>query len=329
MPVYCRWFDIDKDRYTELDESDPNPDPRTSRALEDLIDKTHAAGGMVHLWMWGDNDGNHRQTPMRDDWGGKDGRADMRLQRYIAARLGPVAGWTMGYGFDLESWVTEDDLRTWHEHMHGRFGWPHLLGGRAGSPGRDGALALIYDGLDYAGYTHFRPGPKEYREAFERQPARPVLSEDRFRIRNSERHAGTDYTPDMTRRGMWHSMMAGGVGNIWGCYGERRDTHGRSLPYPNREQIRTWSRFWAGRYDAGATPGRWDEGCLRLACGREAVVYRESCESVSLKGLGGSRYACAVDTCAPYEELRVSVAADGSVRLPRKSDWAVVVRKDQ
>ena len=65
----------------------PRPDLRTFDALELLIRKTNAAGGIVHIWAWGDE--SRRQTPIR--LGGKNGPADRRLQRYIAARLGPPA----------------------------------------------------------------------------------------------------------------------------------------------------------------------------------------------------------------------------------------------
>ena len=53
--------------------------------LELLITKVHAAGGLVHIWAWGDE--ARRWTPVR--WG-KNGKVDKRLQRYIAARLGPL-----------------------------------------------------------------------------------------------------------------------------------------------------------------------------------------------------------------------------------------------
>jgi len=57
----CQWFDIDKLKSSEI--RVPNPDPRTFEALELLITKVHAAGGMVHLWMWGDE--ARRWTPRR------------------------------------------------------------------------------------------------------------------------------------------------------------------------------------------------------------------------------------------------------------------------
>jgi len=55
VPVFCRWLDIHKEANPEFDNPDPTPDPSTLEALEVLIQKTYAAGGMVHLWQWGDN----------------------------------------------------------------------------------------------------------------------------------------------------------------------------------------------------------------------------------------------------------------------------------
>lgn len=51
--VFCRWFDIHQERATGIRGKDPDPDPRTFEALELLIRKTYAAGGIVHIWAWG------------------------------------------------------------------------------------------------------------------------------------------------------------------------------------------------------------------------------------------------------------------------------------
>jgi hypothetical protein len=83
--VFCRWFDIDKQRSDQIDDPDPNPDFRTFDALELLIGKVHAAGGLVHIWKWGDDD--RKMNPKK--WG-LNGTVDRRLQRYVAARLGPL-----------------------------------------------------------------------------------------------------------------------------------------------------------------------------------------------------------------------------------------------
>ena len=135
--VVCRWFDLDKQRSNEISSGSPNSDPRTFEAIELLIAKVRAAGGGVHIWAWGDE--QRKMTPKK--WG-LNGEVDRRLQRYICARLGPLPGWSMSYGFDLQEWVDADDLRRWHQYMHDHLGWFHFLGGRAPE------MTRIYDGLE-------------------------------------------------------------------------------------------------------------------------------------------------------------------------------------
>ncbi len=331
-PVFCRWFDIHSERYEEIESTDPNPDPRTFEALELLITRVNAAGGMVHIWIWGDNDANHHQTPMKAGWGGKNGPVDKRLQRYIAARLGPIPGWSLGYGFDLEHWVEEDDLREWHRHMHEHLGWSHLLGGRAGSPKSDTGHNQIYDRLDYAGYTHFRPTYEDYVAALETNPSRPVFSEDRFRVRNVERHKAKDYTTDMTRRGLYHSAMAGGVANIWG-YLLSSDPNPQaspaSLPYLNREEIKTCAEFFKNRFSRHLIRNTdiTDGVCLTHPDRTQYLFYKEDAASicVDLSAMDGPRPAVAVDARAPYREIDLgSLSPDRhTLTLPHESDWAV------
>jgi len=329
VPVFCRWFDIDKETNPEFDDPDPLPDPRTFDALELLIQKTYAAGGMVHLWMWGDNDADHRMTPMRDDWGGKNGRVVSRLLKYVAARLAPVIGWTMGYGFDLEHWVAEEDLRQWHETLTEAMSWPHLLGGRSGRPKDDPELLQIYDGLDYAGYTHLRPKYEDYVTAIKRHPDKPVFSEDRFRIRESERFAFKDYTEEATRRGLWDSTMAGGVANIWGMMakGER---NGRSVSYPNADHLQTCAKFFKVRLKAGMQIDNslTDGCCLRNQDKSVLLFYKESTDALEIEVTNASENlrAILVDACAPYVETPIEITAGRQViRCPKSSDWAVCV----
>ena len=200
VPVYCRWLDLHHERSDQILNPDPNPDARTFAALESLISQVHAAGGVVHLWAWGDE--SRRQTPIQ--WG-INGKVDVRLQRYIAARLGPLPGWTMGYGFDLDEWVTADQVAAWRDRLRLEMGWPHLLGGRHGDPNRglNHASAIEWNRpLDYAAYEHHRPTPQVYAAARAALPDLPVFSEDRFRIRQSDRYRAKDYDESMTRRGL-------------------------------------------------------------------------------------------------------------------------------
>lgn len=237
IPVFCRWFDLGSPSCRTLPESSragsievaraaleealrrgglrlvrpgdappcassgPNPDGRTFEILETIITKTYAAGGVVHLWMWGDE--QRGQTP--HTIGGLNGGPDRRLQRYVAARLGPLPGWTMGYGFDLDEWTSREDLRRWHAYMHDHLGWPHMLGGRSAGPNRgtDHRGQQIYDGLDYAAYEHHQPSYDVYVAALRHLPRIPAFSEDRFRIRLSGAYREKDFDHEMTRATMW------------------------------------------------------------------------------------------------------------------------------
>jgi hypothetical protein len=287
--VLCRWFDLNKTRYSEIASSDPNPDPRTFEALELLIQKVHAANGVVFIWAWGDE--QRRMTPKK--WG-INGKVDRRLQRYICARLGPLPGWSMGYGFDLQEWVNEKDLRTWHEYMHSHLGWFHFLGGRAPD------LTQICDGLDYSSYQQHRPDYNIYVKSIMQYPNKPTFLEDRFRVRKN-------------------------------VYPDRPD--GVSHPYPNKEQIKTWSLFWQDRFkkemirDNSITDGV----CMKVQS-KLLVFYKDNVDSIkmNLSELRDIFDAVAVDTRKKYKELRLSNLAakpNQVFKAPYKSDWAIAVQQ--
>jgi hypothetical protein len=320
-PVCGRWFDIHEPRSDRIRSKDPNPDQRTFEALELLITKVHAAGGVVHIWAWGDE--QRRWTPAR--WG-KNGKVDKRLQRYTAARLGPLPGWTMGYGFDLWEWVKEKDLREWHRYMHKHLGWLHFLGGRA----HKNKLTQIYDGLDYSAYEQHRPDYRRYVETIEKRPGKPSFSEDRFRIRPSKRYRSKDYNMEMTCRGLWHSTMVGGVANIWGHL-DRQTGGAGSIPYPRPEWIKTYAVFFENRFVKDlARDNRITDGvCLKRPDNRHYVFYKEDAMSLqmNLSGMAGPQKAVAVDAKKPYAEIDLSALrpAKQTWTAPHKSDWAIAV----
>jgi len=101
------WFKFGTLRWDE--HSSEDPDPQTFATLETLITTARSQGMYVQIWAWGDE--ARRWTPI--GVGGINGTPDRRLQRYIAARLGPLPGWTMGYGFDLQEWVSEAQVGSW------------------------------------------------------------------------------------------------------------------------------------------------------------------------------------------------------------------------
>ncbi len=336
VPVFCRWLDIEQERANAITATDPNPDRRTFQALELLIAKTHAAGGVVHFWVWGDE--QRHMTPIR--WG-INGKVDQRLQRYIAARLGPLPGWTMGYGFDLFEWVKTRELKVWRDYTHDHLGWPHLLGGRPGGP-RKGTDHSSYDRwnkpLDYASYEHHRPTYDVYVAALEQFPNKPTLSEDRFRIRQSSRYKSKDYSMETTRKGLWDSTMAGGVANIWGNLngpdGSIDTNRSGSFPYPKPHWIKTYAEFFRNRFfiDLVRANTLTDGVCLKRPGDAFFIFYKENTISVriDLAKMPHAQSAIAVDTCKPYQEIELGTLSSKEHlwNAPYKSDWAIAVGDD-
>ncbi len=319
--VAGQWFDMDADEKVLGTYSDP--DPRTFEALELLITRVHAAGGVVHIWVWGDK---QRTWSAADLPGGANGEVDRRLQRYIAARLGPLPGWTMGYGFDLFEWTDEAMLESWYTYMQDHLGWHHYLGGRASK----NQLNQLYEGFDYSAYEWHKPTYDDYIDHLTTRPYKPAFSEDRFRIRNQGREK--DYDMEETRRGLWHSTLAGGVANIWGnLIEEDGGTSDFSLPYPNPEWIQTYATFWEGRFlnDMEPCSELSDGYCLGDPARGSFVFYKESTNVVQgdLTGVAGDLRVVWVDTKAPYLELDGCVATAGpnTWELPYVSDWAIAV----
>ncbi len=315
----CRWFDVEQISADKIAAADPNPDPRTFEILEQLITRFHRAGGLVHLWAWGDE--SRRMTPTK--WG-INGKADQRLQRYIAARLGPLPGWTMSYGFDLWEWVDGKQLAEWHRHLHQQFGWPHLLGGRW----EKNQLSQATEALDYSSYEQHRPDYAKYVEMIEKRPAKPSFAEDRFRVREPSPYPDKDYNLDMTRRGLWHSTLAGGVANIWGYLSPSAD-EGGSQPYPNRPQIQTWARFFEHRFVRGMQRASHLTDGFALSSKNTIVFYKEDAKSlrVDLSGLKTGFGAVAVDTKKPYAEIDIGTlkSEPQTWNAPYQSDWAIAV----
>jgi hypothetical protein len=348
-PLGARLFDIDSSS-PKINSSMQNPDPETFEALEQLILATHAAGGTVHIWPWGDTQRGWTADKLE---GGENGKVDRRLQRYIAARLGPLPGWTIGYGFDLDEWTSNANMQSWQEYLDEKSGWDHLVSGRSEGPnsGTDHSDETHWHkGLDYAGYEHHEPTYEVYRAAIAASGSKPVLSEDRFRVRGLS-GPGKEYTLDQTRRGLWIATMAGGVANIWGnltAEDGSQPADYRSLPYPNAEQIKTWSVFFNDKQrftldmevDNDLTAGPDKKQYALHSDGQDlVVVYAEQTKKVRLNlaalaaddAWAGGAKVLAVDTRKAYREIDLGTVGmvDQDLDLSDqggKSDWAVVVQ---
>jgi len=326
--VGCRWFDLNKSASSDI--LITNPDPRTFEALELLILKTHQAGGVVHIWAWGDD---HREmTPTR--WG-LNSAEDKRIQRYIAARLGPLPGWTMSYGFDLHEWAKDSDLKIWHEYMHQQLGWFHFLGGQKSWASKsDPFLTGEDEHLDYASYEQNKPSYQHYLNIISEQPEKPSFMEARFRIRGI---AEKDYSMEETRRGLWRSALAGGVANIWGNLVKESTKElidGNlycSEPYPKPEWIKTYSEFFDSRFlknmivDTNITDGM----CLKDTPSSSYIFYKEETDFLTLNlpyNLKLPKVIC-IDTKLPYGEIPLDELKQGYQiwQAPYQSDWAIAI----
>ena len=328
----CRWFDIEEEDCRNVPGRDPAIDPRTFEALQMLIVKTYRAGGMVHLWMWGDEE--RGQTPSaRADWGGLDGPVARKVEAAVAERVGDLPGWSMGYGFDLDEWVSANELHAWRDRMQALLPRFHFLGGRPEGPNRGenhrGARQWNR-GLDYASYEHHEPSYQVYSRALEANPDKPVMSEDRFRVLPSsdQKH----YSLQDIRRGLWHSTLAGGVANIWGYLMEGGSHELGSAPFPNRGQVRTYFEFMRGRFLRDmerCNPRHAPTLCLRSAALQHYIFYREDTEELALglDAMDGVQPAVAVDTRKPYAEIRIGELDRKRHlwRAPYRSDWAIAV----
>jgi hypothetical protein len=334
VPLYCRWYDMENSRCNQVNNS--NPDFDTFAALEMLITKVYAAGGTVHFWVWGDAD--RGLNPLADPaWDGLNGIEDQRIQRYIAARLGPLPGWTLGYGFDLDEWVDQDTFHEWHDNMANWLSWPHLLSGRPAGPnsGTDHTPYVAWNsGLGYSSYEHHKPDYAVYVAALEAVPGQPVMSEDRFRIRDEGRVK--DYTMEETRRGLWHSTMAGGVANIWGDLIPDQGNE-QSGPYDNPEMIKTWSLFWNSRFtnDLVRDNTLTDGVALTSADSTFTAFYKEDATSVelTLPDIVTTWEVVAIDTKLVYDPILISLQDLAPQRssvytwqAPYASDWAIAAR---
>lgn len=305
--VNNQWFKAGADSYDQ--HNSENPDLETFRALETAIVTAHRLGARIHFWLWGDE--QRGWTPI--GVGGINGPADRRLQRYIAARLGPLPGWTMAYGFDLEEWVNETQLRDWAGFMHQHLGWPHLLMARSFSNAELDVLS-----------NDNRPVANFYQDAVrtvQRDPKRPHFYERRFL------YTRDNWDMENTLTAFWEFAMAGGVGSSWGIY----YWADQAPDYPQPELLRTHATFWRQRLLLDLAPVNQpsDGFVLQDSHNTNFVFFKKNTSSIrlDLSQMSGEQPAIAVDARKAYEELALGTLPRGTHtwQAPYRSDWAIAV----
>lgn len=313
IPVYGQWFHIGEKKVTG---EDSIPDPRTFEKLKMIITEVYDAGGCTHLWVWGDHS---REQTSKSTADGIMGRQEKMLMDKIAEKLGPLNGWTMGYGFDLWEWVSEEQLDAWHDYMWSKKGWNHLMGARS----QKNELKQISEKMDYSSYEYHKPWYDDLIVMINTCPGKPSFSEDRYRIRHPSKYPEKDYSEEETRRGLWHHAMAGGVAAIWGNLEE-------DGVYSNKEQLKCFSEFWNdhGRLqtDMGPDNSLSNGYCLKVG-DRIFVYYIEDSDELEYSFSGKDKDVIAIDTKSEYREIPLGRKPAGTYVFEAlyESDWAVVV----
>jgi len=315
-----------------------DPDPATFRKLEEMILAARSEGVLVHIWAWGDQ--SRKQTPINIGEG-INGKEDKRLQRYIAARLGPIPGWSLGYGFDLHEWTNSDQVHEWIEYLQNHFGWNHLLTAR-GMQFAQKSIVNSYDGFGRLDANLFTTpyGPQSYGEVIEdisRDKTKPHFYEERHSYnRQDDPSTGTngEWNLDMegTRRLMWWEAISGGVGGWFGFYEEESSPFG-GHPYPNSEQLKTHREFWIEKerflinleVDSSFSNGYG----LKTPDYMNYIVYKENSNKLQFKTSNSDQILpiIALDTKLAYKEIYLGdlPAGDHNWELPYISDWVIAV----
>ncbi|MEM6991472.1 MAG: DUF5060 domain-containing protein [Myxococcota bacterium] len=305
-------------------DADGDPNEATFDALEAILAYVHTRGATTHVWAW---DGA-AQVP-----GGVGSDEHERVLRHIAARLGPIPSWSLAYGL-AGSWLTLEQIAASTETLRLHLGWPHPLGGRSPGPesGSDHAPFVPWHAsLGYAGYPHIAPDYDVYVAAMTSSPDKPILSEDRFRVRDPV-VAGDPEFSDIAPR-MWLSTMAGGVGNIWANFLDGGSPALGSAPFPTpvRDAVATYATFWRERFAADLTRVDLSVGAVALQSegATRAIVFALGTDAidVDLSGLPSLRAGVAVDIRTPYAEVDVGAlpVGAGTITLPYLGDWAIAL----
>ncbi|MBL1276870.1 MAG: DUF5060 domain-containing protein [Ectothiorhodospiraceae bacterium] len=306
-----RWVDLNSSGavFTNND-----PDLEMFQILENLITKTHAAGGVVHFWYSGDCS---RNQCVQAGFGTNGARSDgeKRLLRYIGARLSPLPGWIMGYGYDIVEDTTTTDLRGWGNYLRSKMGWNHLLSARDQSSSYGYSF---WPEADWYSKGNFFNGATytDVAGVFDSDTSTPHSFDERWwtsRINENDQ-----------RRLMWTTMMAGGVSAIWGSSGTAK-----ADPYVDPNGFKTYFTFWEDRTmndfvrDNSLSNGY----AIRSSNSSNFIFYATDTTSIAynISGAPQNLPVIAIDTKKSYSEINLGTKPAGSYTWipPYISDWAI------
>jgi hypothetical protein len=351
--VFYSWFrmgalSID-DFSSNTDAHLSQPDLALFETLERAIKYAHERGGRTHIWAWGDN--GRKQTPNHLGDGFR-GKRHKRLIRYIAARLGPLPGWSMNFGFDtIEMPNAEADTAWWADQMNRTMGWPHILTSRGWE--NDSFTANSYAGFGGNPYDleTTDKGPADYheiRQDLASHEGKPSIYEERHTYNRWKCWPARVSDPDRlnetgSRRLIWWETMAGGMGGFFGHFSERFNRYGPFRPngpcgyHPDslKRGFRTYREFWKdGRLKLSMSPDNSRVSgatgyCLVTSDKKHFVFFVKDADSVTidLSGMPGKQPVIAVDAKADYGEIDhgTLTAAVHTIDLGPTSDWALAV----
>ena len=323
--VWVAGMFVDADARSYEGAETKDPDIVTFRALERLLKAAHQRDARVHFWYRGDRG----QDPV-SLFGEKGARTEgeQRLLRYLGARLGPIPGWVMGYGYDLvpqmfssgtrmedvaDYYHTTEDLSGWGEYLREHMGWRHYLGAR--DQGKNITYTL-WPGADWYSRGNWEHAI-EYdivKDIVNSDARKPHAMDERWWLSRLGSEKGI-------LQNLWICNMAGGVSGIVGSGGDRQ-----GAPFKNEEMFKTFFTFWKTRFLPSMTPE--SENLLTSTDNRHRIYYVQGRSSVTmdLSDFEGELQAVAVDALAPYREIRVEVRkASTTWKAPHSSNWAVAV----
>jgi len=295
------------------------PDETSFTIMEDLLQRAYNRGMFVHIWMWNDSSAGTSSANLA---GGINGSTDVRLQRYLLGRLGAYPNWELNYGYDLDEWVTEAQVRTWRDNMESLSNLPRLYMARETEIGQVSDFNLSTDKLSvYAqDETTLSSGP--YLNALDRFAAstgKPVAYLRRFL------HTRDQWTMEYTRRAIWRFAMAGGASGIYGVIWTT------PVNYPNPVQLKHIGDFWEERFKYPLTVQTIVVDGLVLRDGDvRQVVYKENTNSIQISIPIGQTNVPVVSlntVGATYIETNRGLynAGTHTISLGDTSDWVLSI----